>query len=125
VAAYEAARSRWADPSWAALAAYLAFLAAFPDSHVQRKHGPAVAAVVQRDAERAGGELAACADPLVLLPGLLGWDATLKAAGINPGTSADLTVATAFAWRLSRRSYFVAGDSRSTAGVQKAARSRR
>jgi triphosphoribosyl-dephospho-CoA synthase len=27
----------------------------------------------------------------------LGWDATLKSRGINPGTSADLTVATLFA----------------------------
>jgi triphosphoribosyl-dephospho-CoA synthase len=28
---------------------------------------------------------------------LLGWDAALKSRGINPGTSADLTVATLFA----------------------------
>ena len=33
--------------------------------------------------------------------GLLRWDAALKARGINPGTSADLTVATLFASRLS------------------------
>jgi triphosphoribosyl-dephospho-CoA synthetase len=33
--------------------------------------------------------------------GLLGWDAALKSRGINPGTSADLTVATLFAYRLS------------------------
>jgi triphosphoribosyl-dephospho-CoA synthase len=124
MAAYEAARSRWADPSWAALAAYLAFLAAFPDSHVQRKHGPVVAAVVQREAARAGGELAGCADPLALLPRLLGWDAALKADGINPGTSADLTVATAFAWRLGARLYFPAGgpdDPLVPAGLQSAA----
>ena len=31
---------------------------------------------------------------------LLAFDAELKAAGINPGTSADLTVATVFAHRL-------------------------
>jgi triphosphoribosyl-dephospho-CoA synthase len=117
MAAYEAARSRWADPSWAALAAYLAFLAAFPDSHVQRKHGSVAAAAVQREAERAGGELAACADPLALLPGLLAWDTALKAESINPGTSADLTVATAFAWRLGSGSHFAPGGSRPAAGV--------
>ena len=32
-----------------------------------------------------------------MLEGLLAWDAALKARGINPGTSADLTVATLFA----------------------------
>ena len=87
----------------------------------QRKHGAAVAAAVQRDAERARGELAACADPLALLPGLLAWDAALKAEDINPGTSADLTVATAFAWRLGGVSYYAAGGSRPAADAQRAA----
>src|SRR5207237_100796 len=32
--AYTEARTRWPDPQWAALAAYLLFLAAFPDSHI-------------------------------------------------------------------------------------------
>ena len=36
-----------------------------------------------------------------LLPDLLAWDAGLKRQDINPGTSADLTVATLFAHRLS------------------------
>ncbi|HET7850279.1 MAG TPA: triphosphoribosyl-dephospho-CoA synthase, partial [Pseudolabrys sp.] len=35
-----------------------------------------------------------------IMPTLLAWDAKLKEAGINPGTSADLTVATVFAHRL-------------------------
>jgi len=101
--AYEVARARWADPSWAAVAAYLTYLAAFADSHVQRKHGLTVAAAVQQEAGRARDELAGCDDPTVLLPRLLVWDTALKAGGINPGTSADLTVATAFAWRLGLR----------------------
>jgi len=100
MAAYDAARARWVDPSLAALATYLAFLADFPDSHVQRKHGRAVADGVQQAASRVRGELAAAGDPALMLPRLLVWDRDLKAAGINPGTSADLTVATAFAWRL-------------------------
>lgn len=100
MAAYNAARTHWANPSWAALAAYLTVLAAFPDSHVQRKHGSAVAASVQQQAGRINAQVAACDDPRTRLPELLRWDTTLKAAGINPGTSADLTVATAFAWRL-------------------------
>jgi triphosphoribosyl-dephospho-CoA synthase len=100
VAAYAAARRRWADPSWASLAVYLGFLADFPDSHVLRKHGAAVAVSVQREAACVRAALAGCADAAGMLPALLDWDRDLKAKGINPGTSADLTVATAFAWRL-------------------------
>jgi triphosphoribosyl-dephospho-CoA synthase len=100
LATYSDARTRWADPSWAAVATYLTFLAAFPDSHVQRKHGPLVAADVRQTAERVRADLTACTDPAVMRPRLLAWDTTLKADKINPGTSADLTVAVAFAWRL-------------------------
>ncbi len=93
-----AARGR----AWPALAAYLAFLAAFPDSHIQRKHGEAVAEAVRREAALWPVRLAAAPDPRALLPALLAWDATLKAADLNPGTSADLTVASLFAERLLR-----------------------
>jgi triphosphoribosyl-dephospho-CoA synthase len=33
---------------------------------------------------------------------LLSWDDELRSAGLNPGTSADLTVATVFAAKLTR-----------------------
>ena len=39
-------------------------------------------------------------DPAALTGPLTDWDAALKSAGVNPGTSADLTVATLFARRL-------------------------
>ena len=68
---------------------YLGFLAAWPDSHIVRKHGEAVAQSVMRVAQgfvTKGG------------PGredvLAEWDESLKVQAINPGTSADLTVAT-------------------------------
>ena len=44
--------------------------------------------------------LDASADPERLAPELLAWDADLKQRGLNPGTSADLTVAAIFARRL-------------------------
>lgn len=97
---YQATRLRWPDPSWAALSVYLTFLATFPDSHILRKHGTETAAEVQHQAADVQRTLTACADPLTLQPQLLAWDAVLKARNINPGTSADLTVATSFAWRL-------------------------
>ena len=88
------------DPRWAALAVYLAFLAAFPDSHVLRKHGAAVAEDTRRTAESFRARLDASERPEELLGDLLAWDSALKRDGINPGTSADLTVATLFAHRL-------------------------
>jgi triphosphoribosyl-dephospho-CoA synthase len=89
----------WATP-FAALAVHLAFLASAPDSHVVRKHGFGRAEDLQAEATRWHGRLRGCIDPQALLPELLRWDAALKADAINPGTSADLTVATLFAHRL-------------------------
>jgi len=98
--AYAEGRARWPDRRWAALAVYLRFLAAFPDSHILRKHGPAAAERTRREAAPFEARLLAAADPAALLPELLAWDAALKGRGVNPGTSADLTVTTIFASRL-------------------------
>ncbi len=76
--------------------AYLAFLSAFPDSHVARKYGLARAEAVRlkADALRTG---LADAEPDERRARLLAFDTELKSQGLNPGTSADLTVASAFA----------------------------
>ena len=67
---------------------YLEFLSRRADSHIVRKHGGAVAHTVMRSAQ---------AWRLVCAPGddpaFMAWDESLKAQRINPGTSADLTVA--------------------------------
>lgn len=74
---------------------YLSFLAAWPDSHIVRKHGEAVAQTVMRSAQAWQARAQAGAD-LDADPAFAEWDAALKAAALNPGTSADLTVATLF-----------------------------
>ena len=82
-------------------AVYLALLAGEPDSHIVRKHGSALAHSVMREAlpwakrSRAG-------ESLDRDPAFAAWDVSLKARGLNPGSSADLTVATLMAARLSR-----------------------
>ena len=88
-------------PRWATLAVYIGFLAAFPDTHIVRKHGSATARAVQHAAAMFHQRLQSHASAENLLPELLTWDAELKRKDINPGTSADLTVATLFAYRLS------------------------
>ena len=96
------AQSRPLERSWVALWVFLAFLSAFPDSHIVRQHGPETGEEVRRDARSFRARLDAAADPADLLADLLRWDAALKARNINPGTSADLTVATLFRERLRR-----------------------
>ncbi len=97
---HAAATMRWPAPKLAALAAYLGFLSRFPDSHIVRKHGAEVAAEVCRTAMKFDALLWSAHQPADLFAELLAWDAVLKARGINPGTTADLTVATLFAHRL-------------------------
>ncbi|MEO5733164.1 MAG: triphosphoribosyl-dephospho-CoA synthase [Rubrivivax sp.] len=73
-------------------ALYLHWLATGPDSHIVRKHGIAVAQAVMHTAQqwRARGAAAA---PLDADPAFAAWGAALVRDGLNPGTSADLTVA--------------------------------
>jgi triphosphoribosyl-dephospho-CoA synthase len=89
-----------ADPKWATLTTYLGFLSTFPDSHIVRKFGIQCACEVKRKASMLHASLRTSEDAAQLLPDILSWDAALKVDGINPGTSADLTVTTLFAHRL-------------------------
>ena len=99
--ALAAARQRRSDARWSTLAVYLTFLAEMPDTHIARKFDAATAEAVRREAAGWRDAFAAARDPEALADGLLSWDGALKSRGINPGTSADLTVATLFASSLS------------------------
>ena len=96
------ALARWEEETWAAAATYLTFLGRLPDSHVARKFGPEKAEALRRRAAPLSDSLGAAEQPATLAHSLLAFDAELKAEGINPGTSADLTVATLFAHHLER-----------------------
>ncbi len=89
------------DARWSAVAVYLTFLAAFPDTHVLRKFGSATAESIRREAADWLDAFRAAGDPEETTEGLLMWDSELKSRGVNPGTSADLTVATLVASNLS------------------------
>lgn len=94
------ARTRWRDESAAVSALFMVYLSTFPDSHIQRKHGSGEAERVRQMARIGLQDMNRHPD----WPGgravLAELDGTLKTAGINPGTSADLTVATWLADRL-------------------------
>ena len=71
---------------------YLALLAEIPDTHIRRRHGAAVADQVSRDAKKA---LNAGPEGRAL------FDHQLRAAGLNPGTTADLTTSALYVALLS------------------------
>lgn len=91
------ALDRWRSPEWAATAVYMTFLANLQDSHVARKFGPRTAEALRLRAAGPHAELSVAPEPERLAGRLLALDAALKEDGINPGTSADLCVATLFA----------------------------
>jgi triphosphoribosyl-dephospho-CoA synthase len=95
----ECAARGW-ESKWGTLAVYLRFLADFPDSHIVRKYGTAIADEVRQTAIKFRAATQTSRDPAHFTSDLLTWDADLKARNINPGTSADLTVATLFAQAL-------------------------
>ena len=98
--ALEEGIARGLNREWAAVIVYLTFLARYPDSHVARKHGGEVAASVSLQARDLSQALERAGDPAQEMPELEAFDRQLKARSINPGTSADLTVATLVAMDL-------------------------
>lgn len=93
---YEEALQRWQRPAWAATAVYMGFLASFNDSHILRKYGESIAMQVREEARVHEQALLALENPKTYQRNLLNFDADLKARGLNPGTCADLTVASLF-----------------------------
>jgi triphosphoribosyl-dephospho-CoA synthase len=91
------ARERWAEPSWAVTRVYLGFLAHLPDTLIERKFGTRTATLVREEAGPIEASLTACQSPEAMTAPLAAFDRALKQRGLNPGTSADLTVATLFA----------------------------
>ena len=92
-------RARW-PPAHAVVALYLAFLARFKDSHIERKLGSVAAEGVRLEAFRLMESLESSKSSEMNVEELAHFDRSLKRRGINPGTSADLTVATLLAGNL-------------------------
>jgi triphosphoribosyl-dephospho-CoA synthase len=94
------ARERWDDDARTLTELFLDFLANRADSHIVRKHGAAAAEGVRQRARQCLDELTAGGAWDAAQGTLDDMDRTLKSAGINPGTSADLCVGTWLADRL-------------------------
>lgn len=97
VTRYVEAMTKWQNSAWATTALYLGFLTHNPDTHVTRKYGEVAANALMQEAAEFEKMYWATENPKLVQKHLLDWDASLKQRGINPGTSADLTVATLLA----------------------------
>lgn len=86
-------RQRWQSLAWAAVGVYLALLGRIPDTHIMRKFGADRAHAVSAAARTLESGIKACENPVTFAPELKKFDRELKQNGVNPGTSADLTVA--------------------------------
>jgi triphosphoribosyl-dephospho-CoA synthase len=82
--------------NWAALAVYVGLLRRFPDSHIERKYGDQYTGMVTARMALLEDALRTAENPEQTLPLLYQIDQEFKSLGINPGTTADLTVATLF-----------------------------
>ncbi len=94
VFSYTCTFNRWGEQSWAAVAVYADLLSQFSDSHIERKFGSRYSARVATMMRQLRDELQIVNDPEQVKPLLYQMDTELKSHGLNPGTSADLTVAT-------------------------------
>jgi triphosphoribosyl-dephospho-CoA synthase len=89
--------ARFGDKDWAVTFVHLGFLADTPDSLVARKYGGHSAVQVLEEARKIVLSTKDARRPESVEAELMEFDHWLKKRGFNPGTSADLTVATLFA----------------------------
>lgn len=80
--------------NWAALVVYAGLLSRIPDSHIVRKYGDKYSRMVSARMTLLSEALAKADNPEQILPLLCRIDREFKSLRINPGTTADLTVAT-------------------------------
>ena len=93
---YEDFLNKWKSPEWAATAVFLSQLIRVPDSLISRKYSVLKAQEISDMMAPLAVEVLASQDPIAFESRLLSIDGHLKSIGINPGTTADLTVATLF-----------------------------
>ena len=92
--------NRWNSVEWAVVACYLMYMASFPDSHVRRKHGMEIAEQVRKKTVPVREWFTDCDNPGDAKDVLMIFDRELKESEINPGTCADLTIASLLLYRL-------------------------
>ena len=96
LATYQHYVALWESEQWAATAVYLSQLMRQPDTLINRKHGVLKAKQISDMIAPLAEQILAAEDPKAFGDQLLALDGELKVSAINPGTTADITVATLF-----------------------------
>lgn len=99
---YDKTMTKWGCEVWATLAVFVELLKKFPDSHIERKFGKGFNGFILDKMSQVSEFLDHSIQPETVLPLLGKVDAEFKAKGLNPGTTADLTVTTLLYVRLNR-----------------------
>lgn len=97
---YHCAMSRWGDECLAAVFVYTGLFLEYGDSHVERKFGKQHDSFIAGHMKHVESALLQSSQSCEVLPVLLQADRALKEQGINPGTTADMVVASLLAVRL-------------------------
>jgi triphosphoribosyl-dephospho-CoA synthase len=100
VPVYHTELSRWGDDEWATVGLFAALLRWIPDSHIERKFGVRFTPMVADRMKLVSQTLSTADHPEQTMELLRDIDNEFKSAGINPGTTADLTVTTLLAVKL-------------------------
>ena len=88
--------SKWGYNSLSVSGVYMKLLSTYPDSLITRKRGKAIALYVRKLASALYEKYCRRDEPGAFDTKLLEFDCELKEKNINPGTTADMTVATVF-----------------------------
>jgi triphosphoribosyl-dephospho-CoA synthase len=94
-------RARWDDERLTTAYVYMSLLAAIPDTHIARKFGKVHADSVSETAQMFMDLFDEAGRLEDIAPELMELDAAYKSEKLNPGATADLTVAALFAGALS------------------------
>ena len=94
---YNEGFDRWGKKDWATVLVYTGLLSHYPDSHIERKYGDRYTALVAARMLSLHATLINSSKPELLQALFADVDKEFKLKKINPGTMADITVATLLA----------------------------
>ena len=103
IPAYKIFYNKWGKVDWALTGVYLTFLKKFNDSHIVRNKGNKIATSIKKEAKKYYFFLKNNKSLTKIKKKLLVFDKKLKSKRINPGTTADLTVATLFFEKVTKK----------------------
>lgn len=88
---------RFGIEKWATVFVYASLLSQYPDSHIERKYGSQYTKFISSRMSLLSNQLSEIVNPEDSLLLLFSIDKAFKAKALNPGTMADITVATVLA----------------------------